>query len=591
MFASSRLLKKRIIPILLIVAAAFAVYWPALRNGFVWDDTALVLRDPFIRSWRLIPEGFRHFLFTDATASNFYRPIQRLTYTADYALFAFQPWGYHLTNIVLHAAAGVALFLFVRKLVGRFASKQPATLFATIAALFWVIHPLHTSAVIYVSGRADLLAALFGFAGLYLALREKAWAAGLCFLAAMLSKESGIMALAIWLLILCFCRDGFRRWLAIAPLIFAVYFGMRFSAEKVPPPAPEPVPFAVRPILMARAWAEYAGLVIAPVNLHMERDLTVVDRGDMRATLQAARMREFQTLLGMALVVAFALWMRWARRTTPVAFLCLLAFAVAYLPVSNILPLNANVAEHWLYFPGAFLIVATILSLTATRISRILLAGVAMGWIAFLGARTFLRNADWKDERTFLERTIANGGDSARMQINLGLLESSAGKHREAVALINAALKRSPDQPFGLLAMGTASLRAHDYATSREALEKASAIPFVRAEALQDLAVLEYQETRRDRLDLLQEAAALEPKNWAIRKRCILHLDELGRTTEAIAELRRVLDDQPYRAESWRLMGELLEKASQADMARRAYEVAAAYDVHDDESRRKLNSR
>src|ERR1700712_5408409 len=110
----------RLPAILSIIAATFAVYWPSLQSQFVWDDTALVQRDPFIRSWRLIPEGFRHFLFTDATASNFYRPIQRLTYTFDYALYGFNhPWGYHLTNILVHAAAAVALFFFVQKLIER----------------------------------------------------------------------------------------------------------------------------------------------------------------------------------------------------------------------------------------------------------------------------------------------------------------------------------------------------------------------------------------------------------------------------------------------------------------------------------------
>ena len=63
-------LKQRLISILWLIAAAFLVYAPSLWNGYVWDDSALIQRDPFIRSWRLIPEGFRHFLFTDATASS-----------------------------------------------------------------------------------------------------------------------------------------------------------------------------------------------------------------------------------------------------------------------------------------------------------------------------------------------------------------------------------------------------------------------------------------------------------------------------------------------------------------------------------------
>src|SRR5207302_739193 len=102
---------KKFLSILLIAVAVFLSYAPALRDGFVWDDTALILRDPLIRSWRLIPEGFNHFLFVDATASAFYRPIQRLTYTLEYAAFALRPMPYHLTSIICHAAAAVA-FLF-----------------------------------------------------------------------------------------------------------------------------------------------------------------------------------------------------------------------------------------------------------------------------------------------------------------------------------------------------------------------------------------------------------------------------------------------------------------------------------------------
>src|SRR5437867_1641084 len=100
---------KRIVPAFLVTVITFAVYLPALRGGFVWDDTALIQRDPLIRSWRLIPEGFQHFLFTDATASDFFRPIQRLTYTLDYAAFGFNPSGYHFTSIAWHVAAALAL--------------------------------------------------------------------------------------------------------------------------------------------------------------------------------------------------------------------------------------------------------------------------------------------------------------------------------------------------------------------------------------------------------------------------------------------------------------------------------------------------
>src|SRR3954466_5664410 len=109
--SNHNLVVKRIFAGVLIFVAVFASYTPALRDGFVWDDTALILRDPLIRSWRLIPEGFNHYLFVDATPSDFYRPIQRLSYTIDYAFFSAHPAGYHVTSILVHAAATIGLML------------------------------------------------------------------------------------------------------------------------------------------------------------------------------------------------------------------------------------------------------------------------------------------------------------------------------------------------------------------------------------------------------------------------------------------------------------------------------------------------
>src|SRR5438045_2764905 len=165
---------KKSLAVLLIVVAVFACYAPALRSGFVWDDTALILRDPLIRSWRLIPEGFNHFLFVDATASDFYRPMQRLTYTLEYAAFAFWATPYHLTSIIAHVAAALAFFFLAEELLVLFEieSKKRRTI-AFFATLVWAIHPVHSAAVVYVSGRADPLAALFGFLGLYLILRTR----------------------------------------------------------------------------------------------------------------------------------------------------------------------------------------------------------------------------------------------------------------------------------------------------------------------------------------------------------------------------------------------------------------------------------
>ncbi|MGB8354428.1 MAG: tetratricopeptide repeat protein, partial [Chthoniobacteraceae bacterium] len=517
-----------LVAILSLIAATFAIYWPSLQNQFVWDDTALILRDPFIRSWQLIPEGFRHFLFTDATASDFYRPIQRLTYTFDYALYAFQPWGYHFTNIILHAATAIALFLCASRLLAKSNKLTPRTgdFLAWLAAFAWTVHPVHSEAVMYVASRADLLAALFGFAGLFFAIgadgknsRVQDWLAALCFLLAMLSKESGVTALIIWLAATLYFFDKvtFRRWLVVAAAIVAIYCGLRFSAEKIAPPESTPTSLAARPILMARAWAEYAGLLLAPVNLHMERSVVTIDHGDPIKTLRDATMRTFEELAGVALIIAFIFWLVWVRNRLPVACFLLVAFLIAYLPVSDLFSLNATVAEHWLYFSSGFLFIGAALSLHASPLRGKLLLGVLACWVGLLGARTFVRNADWKDQRTFLMATTMDGGNTPRMMINLGALESSEGRQNTAIAYYQNALTENPDQPFALLGLASAYQRAHDYENARATLQRARIIPLVHAEALERIAVLEYLEHKTVRLDLLQKAAQLEPGNWEIQ--------------------------------------------------------------------------
>lgn len=586
-------LKQRLLPILLIIAAAFAVYAPSLNNGFVWDDSALIQRDPFIRSWRLIPEGFRHFLFTDATPSDFYRPIQRLTYTWDYAWRGFHPGIYHFDNILLHALAGVFLFLFLRSLLAALGHPRPVP-WASGAALLWVIHPLFTSAVCYVSGRADLLAGMFGFCGLWLAVRNTRTStavAAVMFLLAVLSKESAaifpVMCIAL-AKTLHKDREPALRWLVYSILIAAAAATLRLTAEHFPTPASTPLPWSVRPIVALRALAEYAGLFLAPVRLHMERDVLPFNRAGLEETLKMARLREFQTLLGALLLAGLGWWAFWAvRRDRPVAVL-LGCFIVAYLPVCGLFGLNARVAEHWLYVPGAFLMPAALLTAARLRLSPAAGVTILAAWGAFLAARTFARNPDWHDQRTFVERTIADGGGSGRMWINLGGLELTEGHTEAAIADLRKALTLEPDQPFGLVSLGAAYLRAKQYDLARTQFERALDFPVTSADALDDLAVLEYVTARRDRLDLLEKAAEIAPENWDVQKRFVMHLGEIGQLRQQITRLRLIVFQRPWRAETWVMLGDAWAHVRQFDSAARAYRKAIALDVHDEETPRKL---
>jgi tetratricopeptide (TPR) repeat protein len=592
---------------MVVIAAVFLVYWPALRNGFVWDDTALCLRDPLVRSWLNIPEGFRHFLFLDATASNFYRPLQRLTFVFDYQLYAFaNPGGWHFTSIAIHAAAAVALFFLVRQLCAlqraRVLPEPVRDWLALGVAVLWGIHPLHTSAVTYIAGRADPLVALCGFSALALALyslqesgraRWATLAATIGFFGVLISKESGGVVLLVWLLILAWRRMPWavwRKWLAIFIVLLGSYQLLRFNAEKVEPPPPPVTPVAIRPILAARAVAEYTGLIIAPVSLHMERDVSTKPQETMEATQRNARKLEYQTLAGVLLVLGLIAWGRWGRRVDPLIAVALGAALIAYLPISNLISLNATVAEHWLYVPSAFLFLAAGLTLAHSRIPRGAFVAVLVVWMGFLGVRTFVRQDDWRDQRTFIERTIAHGGRSTRMFMNLANVEFSEGHPDRALALYREALDRTPEQAIIWLGYAHVLLRNRDFHAAREALMKASKSPFLAAECLQTTAILQHLETGEDSGSIMREALGKAPRNWPIRKRYLEYLVERGDREEAIRELRDFIDIHDYRNETWRMMGEMLEASGRLALARDAYQQAADRDVHDEKTRARIRA-
>ena len=269
-------------------------------------------------------------------------------------------------------------------------------------------------------------------------------------------------------------------------------------------------------------------------------------------------------------------------------FSALLLALIAYLPVSGIVALNATAAEHWIYLPSAFFFLAVALEIAVfeekmrSRRSTITMAALAvcLVWVAFLGARTFARTFDWKDQRTFLERTIAHGGDSARMLINLGGLELTEGKLEDAAVHLHAALQKKPDQPLAIINLAAVALKQSDFKLARELLNRATQMPLVDAEAHQLLAVLENKESGKIDLMRMRLAARTGPSNWSIEKRYIQLLDQTQGTAAAINELLTCLQPQWYRAESWKLLSDLHAKLGHPTQAAEALAQAHAYDVH-----------
>ena len=136
----------------LLLLAVLAVFLPTVGYDFVnFDDNEYVYDNPHVANG-LTAEGFV-WAFTTAHANNWH-PLTWLSHALDCQLYDLQPWGHHLTNVLLHAATAILLFLVLRRMTG---DLWPS---AFVAAVF-AVHPLRAESVAWVSERKDVLSGLF----------------------------------------------------------------------------------------------------------------------------------------------------------------------------------------------------------------------------------------------------------------------------------------------------------------------------------------------------------------------------------------------------------------------------------------------
>src|SRR6266516_3795818 len=298
----------------LLGAIGLIVRLPAVQGQLIWDDIWLTRDNPFIKSPLLVFETFRHYLFLDSLSGH-YRPVQNLSYMFDYFFWNSDPAGFHLSNILLHVGAGLLLYRLLTHLFGKGAglwnSDDPGSARAGVLAAFiissiWMVHPVHSAAIDYISGRADSLAFVFSAGAWLLVLRARIakarWLKGITYLLAALS---GVLALCsreiacIWMLIFLVHTLAFTRGIGkkvkittivCCALVLGAYAELRqLPVARAEKGFTENWSAAVRGTLMLRALGDYGRLMVFPGNLHMERSIfdpgTYISRKSWRKTV------------------------------------------------------------------------------------------------------------------------------------------------------------------------------------------------------------------------------------------------------------------------------------------------------------------
>ncbi len=594
---------RRFLGAAVILFLCLLAYLPAMQGKFLWDDLYLVGANPFFKSPRFIFEVFRHYLYVDSFSA-YYRPVQNLSYILDYYFWNQQEFGYHLSNVLFHAASAILLYFVLRRCLRRLGA--PSAAFAEAAAfcvaLIWAVHPVHNAAVAYVAGRADSLAMMFALAGWLLFTGQgTGWRplvaslfAPICFLLALCSKEIAFVWIALFLIYL-FAFEKDRAWpakLRITALLLAalaVYLALRHMLGNRAPQQSAIDPWPERLILMFRALGQYTALLFYPANLHMERTLwTGPDFTALPHWFDALR-GDWLSLLGLLTVALFVLACASPLPGRKIRIFGVAWFVLGFLPISNLFPLNAQVAEHWIYLASAgyiLMLAGFACALPAPRL-RWLAAAIPVAVLA-LGIRTAYRAADWADPETFFRQTIAAGGSSDRASLTLAKLYSDRGDYKQSEAILRDALRRFPGYASARINLG---INLVNQGRTKEASallnfspgaesEIAAHVPSTWTAAL-NLAHIQYNQHHPDAaLAILDGALERYPSTWDL---IYYRAQILWITKDASAALPAV---RQYAAAHWwhydshLMLGELLSSSGDYSGGIALSRDAATLDIH-----------
>jgi Flp pilus assembly protein TadD len=614
----SRCAKSASVRCLALVLFGIGIHLPSLGGALLWDDVHLVNDNPLIKSPVLILEAFRHYLFPDAYAGH-YRPIQTISYIFDYFFWSKDPYGYHLSNVLWHVLSGVVLYHLARRILESLLEQCPdesfwkrkisASTAAFFLALLWVVHPVHSAAVDYVSGRADSLAFFFGAGGWLLYLRAQDLSAswthrGLLLLAtlsalfSLCSRESG----ALWMLMFLLYLFAFQKkpplrakflTLAVCFVVVSIYAGLRQLPEHRSESAasanwtPE-----TRGVLMLRALGDYGRLLVFPSQLHVERTVLEPASGSNQSSWQSTMARQGLSAGGVLMlgVLIFGAY----RKGVGQRVRCFGAswFLLTYLPISNLFDLNATVAEHWLYLPsvGFLIFIAGVLFDLPARYLR---PAIAFACIAVVGltARSAIRSSDWKDPETFFRRTFAAGGSSSRIGVNLAVIYAAHGEHAKAEAILRKVLQLSPNYFLARNNLAIALSRQGKTKEAEAMFETASNPVAEKAgyprtcDGAKNLARLRHKE--KDHIAafaILDQALRDHPGNWELVRLQAEMIRDVEGPARALPVVQNFVREHWWHAGASITLGGLFLEIGDLPQATEAFRQASRLDVHDAES-------
>jgi tetratricopeptide (TPR) repeat protein len=576
----------RVIAICLFLAAAvWLVFGQTLRHEFVnYDDNLYVYENPAVTSGLTWPGTI--WAFTRTHASNWH-PLTWLTHMLDCQLYGVKPAGHHFTNVLLHAATAISLFLVLRRMTG---ALWPS---AFVAALF-ALHPLRVESVAWVSERKDVLSGFFfvltiaayvRFARSPFSVARYLTVVGVFGLGLMCKPMLVTLPFVLLLLdywpLKRFSSARFARLLLekIPLLALGIAAGViTMLAQDKAMISLQGLPVHIRLGNAAVSYAAYLGQMIRPVNLVVLYPLPV----DGLPAWQVA------AAVGLLLFLSAVAWRQRSRH--PYLLAGWFWYLGMLVPVIGLVQVGAQArADRYTYLPqiGLYLAIVWWIAEWCVANSRRRTVWAAAGTVALavLGTCAWNQTRYWRNSEVLWRHALAHTSHNYVADLNLGMALFDLGRVDEALEHCKRADYTDPAAVMAYNNYGNALQLKGRRDDARMFFERALQIDPNFPATHNHLAVVLAESGRTaDAIAHFEKAIALKPDYADAEGNLARLLAVTGRTSEAIAHYRKAIALDPRHFLShYELGGELL-KSGQASEALQSLQRAMELKPNDAEA-------
>ncbi|MGZ4815136.1 MAG: tetratricopeptide repeat protein [Terriglobales bacterium] len=529
-------------PAVLIRAAVglmFVVYLRTITFDFVYDDHLQISLNPWLESWRQVPQYFTHQLwaFTDVhSPARYYRPLFMVWLATVKHVTGGAPGWYHMATVLLHLVVVVEAYALARLLV-----KDELT--AVFAAAMWGLHPAKIEAVAWISGGGEPLVAAFFF-GTFIAYlkgeQESGWrwkaAALASFALALLSKEQAVVVPVILLAYEWVRGRGQdlaararRAAMALVPfaLVGATFWGIRWHVMHGFAEAENGISVTKTLLSQPMTWWWYLRHMLSPFSLSLFYPELIARQFSVHAVLFPA---------AFVLVLAIALWTQ-VRKSAEGVLLYAWFVCTMVPPVAMVLLLQPH--DRYLYLPSFAVAVGFAVVIRAlTERPPVQVIVVAVICVAF-AVSTFFQLRPWDNDVALMQNAVAHAPDNTQARVILAIAYTQQNDVGRGTAELREAARRNPNNMDMWQALAMQEYTVGQYEAAYEDFKHAlaTALPGREGVSLYNLGLISFRLGRlQEAEDWTRKAIAVDSQAPGYHRSLAVILDAQGRHAESDTE-------------------------------------------------------